>query len=77
MQRRDVRARRRLHLRHVETPPPLSSPPSEVAPVTPAPVTRLVRVLAPAPDFLPPLDGEAAMLLHLLDQAFTELIEGA
>ncbi len=40
-------------------------------------VTGLVRVLAPAPDFLPPLDGESAMLLHLLGQAFTDLIEGA
>ena len=40
-------------------------------------VTRLVRVSAPAPDFVPPLEGESAMLLHLLGQAFTDLIEGA
>jgi hypothetical protein len=40
-------------------------------------VTRLVRIHAPTPDFLPPLDGESAMLLHLLGQAFTDLIEGA
>lgn len=39
--------------------------------------TRLVTVLAPAPDFLAPLEGESAMLLHLLGQAFTDLIEGA
>ena len=38
---------------------------------------RLVRILAPGPDFLPPLEGESAMLLHLLGQAFTDLIKGA
>lgn len=58
--------------------PPLSSDPD-----TPMPsgrtetAPRLVRILAPASDFLPPLDGESAMLLHLLGQAFTDLIEGA
>ena len=53
--------------------------PAENEPVTPTGPTsaaRLIRILAPAPDFLPPLEGESAMLIHLLGQAFTDLIEG-
>lgn len=44
---------------------------------TSAASTRLVHILAPGPDFLPPLEGESAMLLHLLGQAFTDLLKGA
>lgn len=56
------------------------TPPKPDEPTPPAGgenMTRLVRVLAPAPEFLPPLDGEAAMLIQLLGHAFTDLIEGA
>jgi hypothetical protein len=57
------------------TPPSTSSQPRE--PTQSGATTRLVRISAPAPDFVPPLEGESAMLLHLLGQAFTDLIEGA
>ena len=43
----------------------------------PRSATHPMRVLAPSPKFLPPLEGESAMLLHLLGQAFTDLMEGA
>lgn len=46
-----------------------SPPPAERA-ISP------VRVMAPAPDFLPPLEGESAMLLHLLGRAFADLLDG-
>jgi len=42
-----------------------------------AKAARLICVMAPDPDFLPPLEGESAMLLHLLGLAFTDLIKGA
>jgi len=59
---------------------PPTQPPTPRQPPKPThsgTVTRLVRILAPAPDFVPPLKGESDMLLHLLGQAFTDLIEGA
>jgi hypothetical protein len=61
----------------MDTPTPSPTPGRPRKPNQSGPITRLVRVSAPAPDFVPPLEGESAMLLHLLGQAFTDLIEGA
>jgi hypothetical protein len=60
-------------MRSPDHPPDYVAP---VAPTAPEGAAQPMRVLAPAPDFLPPLEGESAMLLHLLGQAFTDLIEG-
>ncbi len=58
---------------HSSEHPPVGNEPLE--PASPRPTASLVRVLAPTPDFLPPLEGESAMLLHVLGQAFTDLME--
>jgi hypothetical protein len=61
----------------MDTPTPPSTPRQPREPTHSGTVTRLVRISAPAPDFVPPLEGESAMLLHLLGQEFMDLIEGA
>ncbi|WP_294338259.1 hypothetical protein [uncultured Sphingomonas sp.] len=61
----------------MDTPTPSPKPSQPREPTHLGTVTRLVRISAPAPDFLPPLEGESAMLLHLLGREFMDLIEGA
>ena len=61
----------------MDTPTPSSKPSQPREPTHSGMVTRLGRISALAPDFVPPLEGESGMLLHLLGQAFTDLIEGA
>jgi hypothetical protein len=61
----------------MDTPPLPTDPDMPMTPGRTETAPRQMRILASAPDFLPPLDGESAMLLHLLGQAFTDLIEGA
>lgn len=39
-------------------------------------VDQGLLVFAPMPDFVPPLEGEADMLLQLLGDVFTKLIRG-